>query len=149
MKVVKTERPEEHPMELVFDIESGSTVMEYKEVIPDVVVPMPNYDQKDDEIEGKLEEIYAVAMANVSEIGDEMGRVEGRFKARIGEVTATMLTVALGAVREKAAIKAHKDKMVVSTANVGTPGTVNNNLVVADRNELLRLLLDKSKNAGK
>lgn len=140
MKVVKGEHLDDHPLELVFDIESGTTVTEYKEVVPDEVVQMPNYDEKDNEIEGKLEEIYAVAMANVAEIGDEMGRVEGRFKARIGEVSATMLSVALDAVRQKATLKAHKDKMTVSPGGVAGSADENGN-VRADRNEILRLLI--------
>ena len=91
----------------------------------------------------KLEEIYTVSMGNVEVIADEMERVEGKYKARIGEVTATMLNVALGAVREKAQLKMHKDKLPKNGG--GGAQTVNNNLVVADRNEIIRMLLDKNK----
>ncbi len=141
MKLTTREKEIEHPMEDILDITPCTTVVEYKEVEPSVVVSMPTYDVKDDEIEGKLEEIYAVAMGNVETIGDEMERVEGKYKARIGEVTATMLNVALGAVREKAALKMHKDKLQPVTG--GGPQTVNNNLVVADRNEILQMLMKK------
>ena len=142
MKLTTREKEIEHPMEDILDITPCTTIVEYKEVEPSPVVPMPTYDVKDDEIEGKLEEIYAVAMGNVETIGDEMERVEGKYKARIGEVTATMLNVALGAVREKAALKMHKDKLLPVTPG-GGPQTVNNNLVVADRNEILQMLLKK------
>lgn len=141
MKLTTREKEIEHPLEGVFDITPCTTVVEYKEVEPSAVVPMPTYDVKDDEIEGKLEEIYAVAMGSVETIGDEMERVEGKYKARIGEVTATMLNVALGAVREKAALKMHKDKLQPVTG--GGPQTVNNNLVIADRNEILQMLMKK------
>ena len=141
MKLTTREKEIEHPMEDILDITPCTTVVEYKEVEPSPIVPMPTYDAKDDEIEGKLEEIYAVAMGSVETIGDEMERVEGKYKARIGEVTATMLNVALGAVREKAALKMHKDKIQPVTS--GGPQTVNNNLVVADRNEILQMLLKK------
>lgn len=141
MDITNKEKLIEHPLEDVFDIETGTTVVEYKEVVPAVVVEMPNYDAKDSEIETKLEEIYTVAMGQVEIISDEIERVEGKYKARIGEVTATMLNVALGAVREKSALKMHKDKLTPST---GTgPQTINNNLIVADRNEILRALLTK------
>ena len=80
-------------------------------------------------------------MGNVATIADEMERVEGKYKARIGEVTATMLNVALGAVREKTALKMHKDKLTPIPG--AGPQTVNNNLVVADRNEILQMLLQK------
>lgn len=141
MKLTTREKEIEHPMEDILDITPCTTIVEYKEVEPSPIVPMPTYDAKDDEIEGKLEEIYAVAMGSVETIGDEMERVEGKYKARIGEVTATMLNVALGAVREKAALKMHKDKIQPVTS--GGPQTVNNNLVVADRNEILQMLLKK------
>ena len=141
MKLVTKETTVAHPLEDVLDITPCTTVVEYKEVEPSAVVPMPSYDAKDDEIEGKLEEIYAVAMGNVATIADEMERVEGKYKARIGEVTATMLNVALGAVREKTALKMHKDKLTPIPG--AGPQTVNNNLVVADRNEILQMLLQK------
>lgn len=139
MKIVKKTKTIEHPMEEVLDLEPGTTIVEYKEALPAEVVKMPDYDQKDDEIEGKLEEIYTLAIGNVETVADEMERVEGKYKARIGEVTAAMLNVALGAVREKRELKMHKDKVAIDTANTGTPKTVNNNLVVGDFNEVLRI----------
>lgn len=148
MKIVTTEQAIEHPLEMVFDIEPGTTMVEYKEVLPEETVKMANYDSKDNEIEGQLEEIYATAMTQAANIGDEMDRVEGRHKARVGEVTATMLNVALSAVREKAALKMHKDKLTPATGGtvVGAGGTVtNNNLIIADRNELLRMMMDKAR----
>ena len=141
MKLITKEKTIEHPMEDILDITPGTTVVEYKEAIPAVVVQAPSYDEKDNEIEDKLEEIYTVAMGNVSIIADEMDRVEGKYKARVGEVTATMLNVALGAVREKAQLKMHKDKQPIP-GSVGSH-TVNNNLVVADRNEIIRMLRDQ------
>lgn len=132
-----------HPLEEVLDIEPGTTLVEYQEVVPLEAVVMPNYDDKDVEIESRLEEIYSVAMGQVSVIGDEIERVEGKYKARMGEVSATMLNVALGAVREKSALKMHKDKLTPTQGS--GPQTVNNNLIVADRNEILRALLDKTK----
>ena len=143
MKLTVKEKAIEHPMEDILDIDPGTTIVEYNEVLPAEIVPSPVYDTKDDEIEEKLEEIYTVAMGNVEVIADEMERVEGKYKARIGEVTATMLNVALGAVREKAQLKMHKDKLPKNGG--GGAQTVNNNLVVADRNEIIRMLLDKNK----
>ncbi|PPD55688.1 MAG: hypothetical protein CTY12_00080 [Methylotenera sp.] len=143
--IIKTEEKAiEHPLETMFDIEPGTTMVEYREVLPEKPVEMPNYDQKDDEIEMKLEEIYGVAMGQVSLVADEMERVEGKYKARIGEVTATMLNVALGAVREKRQMKEHKDKLSPIRNTIGDHNTItNNNVVVADRNELLRMFANK------
>lgn len=145
MESFTKEKTVAHPLEDVLDIEPCTTVVEYQEFIPAEVVPAPDYDDKDNEIESKLEEIYTIALGNVNVISDEMERVEGKYKARIGEVTATMLNVALGAVKQKADLKMHKDKLSVDKGNVGTPHTVNNNLVVSDRNSILRALMDKDK----
>lgn len=142
MKTVKKTKAIEHPMEAVLDLDPGTTIVEYTEVLPAEVVKMPTYDEKDDEIENKLEEVYTTAMGTVSTVADEIERVEGKYKARIGEVTAAMLNVALGAVREKRELKKHKDQVTVDATQAG-PRTVNNNLVVADRNEILRILGDK------
>lgn len=149
--IVKTdEKAIEHPLETLFGIEAGTTMVEYREVLPEKPIEMPNYDDKDDEIEMKLEEIYSVSMGQVTLVADEMERVEGKYKARIGEVTATMLNVALGAVREKRMMKEHKDKLRPTSA----AGTVNNNTlvvasdsVVADRNELLRAFMSQGKDS--
>lgn len=146
MKIKTEEKTTTHPLEDMFGIESGTTIVEYREVLPEKPIEMVNYDKKDDEIEMKLEEIYAVAMGQVSLVADEMDRVEGKYKARIGEVTATMLNVALGAAKEKRLMKEHKDKLTP-----GRNGTVNNNTlvvdgsVVADRNEILRAFMAQQK----
>ncbi|MGZ8924271.1 MAG: hypothetical protein ACXW2E_00175 [Nitrososphaeraceae archaeon] len=146
MKITKQEKAIEHPLEELFNIEPNTTIVEYHEVLPEKPVEMPSYDNKDNEIELKLEEIYAVAMGQMQIVSDEMDRVEGRFKARIGEVTATMLNVALSAVREKRIMKEHKDKLSPHQKIDNSKTITNNNLVVADRNEILRMLADKKDN---
>lgn len=146
MKVTTKEKTITHPLEEVFGIESGTTITEYREVLPEAPIEHVQYDQKDGEIEMKLEEVYAVAMGQVSLISDEMESVEGKYKARVGEVTATMLSVALGAVREKRIMKADKDKLKPNRASIGniTNNTLNvGDSVVADRNDILKAFLGK------
>ena len=132
----------EHPLEDALDIEPCTTLTEYVEVVPDVPIMHVAYDDKDSEIENKIEEVYSAAMNSANVLADEIEQVEGKYKARMGEVSATMLNVALGAIREKRQLKEHKDKSTTASGN-GTK-TVNNNLVVADRNEILRILQGKS-----
>ena len=117
MKRIKSEKLVTHPLEETFNMEPGTTAIDTYEIVTEEVVQLPDYDKKDNEIEAKLEEIYAVAMGNVSVVADEIERVEGKYKARMGEVTATMLNVALGAVREKTVLKVHKDKLMVEKTN--------------------------------
>jgi len=98
---------------------------------------------RDMEIEGQIEEVYTLAIAQATDVGDQIALVEGKYKARMGEVSATLLNVALGAIRERSALKMHKDK--AAPGGHGGPHTVNNNLIVADRNEILRALAGKNK----
>lgn len=145
MEFEKKEKAIAHPMEEVLGIEKGSTIIEYNDLLPAVPVLMPTYDEKDEEIEGKIEEIYAFAMAKVATVADQIDLVEGKYRARLGEVTANMLNVALGAVREKRELKQHKDKIAVEQTEAGTPRSVTNNNVILTRNELLEMLANKTK----
>lgn len=143
--ITKKEKIIEHPLEEEFDIEPYTTPVEVTVVDVPEVEESVGYDDKDNNIEQKIEEVYAVAMGNVTAISDEMDRVEGKYKARVGEVAATMLNVALGAIREQRALKEHKDKLGVTAKNAGTPNTLNQNLIVADRNDILRTLMGQKK----
>lgn len=139
MKTIPRTKLIEHPMEEVLDLEPCTTLVEYTEVLPDVPVKHDEYDEKDDEIEAKLEEVYTTAVGGANTILDEIELVEGRHKARMAEVSATLLNVALGAVREKRQLKEHKDKLNTNPKSAGAR-TVNNNILVADRNDILRAL---------
>jgi hypothetical protein len=143
MKTILQAEYTEHPMERLLDLEPCTTLTEYKEVVPDVPVEHVAYDEKDTEIETKIEEVYSLAIDAATVLSDEIESVEGKYKARMGEVSATMLNVALSAVREKRQLKEHKDKLTGATRGGAGGKTVNNNLIVADRNELLRMMLDK------
>ena len=133
-------------MESVLGIETGTTITEYKEILPETPVDMPHYDDKDDEIELKLEEIYGLALGTMSMVSDEIERVEGRYKSGLAETSTQLLNVALGAVREKSLLKQHKDKLLVANNKLAIKGpnsiTTNNNLIVANRNEILKALAD-------
>ena len=149
MDIIKKEKIINHPLEDVFDIQKNSTIVEYTETLPAPLANSPVYDDKDNEIDLQFEEVYIHAMNRVIAMGDEIERVEGKYKARLGEVTATMLSVALNAAKEKRELKQHKDKLLAQKENSG-PSTVNNNLVVTDRNEILKLLQEgKTLNGNK
>ena len=146
MQVITQEKTIEHPLEDMFGITPNSTIVEYQEFVPAPIIETSNYDERDNDIDGKLEEIYSVAMGQATILSDEVEMVEGKFKARIAETGAAMLNIALGAVREKRMAKEHKDKLTPNR-NIGT---INNNTlvvapdnVVADRNELLRAFLSQ------
>lgn len=132
---IKTEELKEHPLEEVFDIEPGSTLVEYEEKSLSIINEPDVYDPKDVEIETQFQEVYECAMDAYEAQMEETEGVEGRYKARNGEIAAQFLNTALHAAKEKANLKEHKDKIGGHVA----PGKVVNNLVL-DRNELLKML---------
>ena len=134
------EKPTEDPLEELFEIQSGTTLVEYEErlpVDPSELVIGNEYDQKDKDIERQLQEVYNAAMDQFDIQTEEINNVEGRYRARMGEVAAQFLTTALNSIKTKADIKAHKDRLVLKSTG---GGTTNNNLIVADRNDLLKAL---------
>lgn len=137
---VTTERPDDHPLEEVFDIEPGTTMVEYKEALPVEAVKPENYDAKDKEVEDQIQEVYEAAMTQFEAQSAASEKVEGKYKARNGEVAIQALNTALHAVRTRAEVKANKDKLTLKQATSGGPKTLNQNLIVADRNEILNIL---------
>ncbi len=133
--------PIEHPLEEIFDLEPGTTIMPRTEVVTDLV-EAEEYDDKDNEIEEQFQSVYDHAISAFEDLSAESEVVEGKYKARVGEVANQALSTALNAAKEKANLKKHKDKIEVSKGKLGTK-TINNNLIVADRNELLKELLGK------
>jgi len=124
----------EHPLEGVFEIESKTTEIEVFEREGELLTA-DGYDTKDVEIEEQFQEIYDSAMDGYDELSEEVHKVEGRYKARMGEVSVQHLNAALNAAQQKARLKEHKDKLEVKVA--GDSKVVNNNLFVDDRSKLL------------
>ncbi len=130
----------DHPLEDFFDIEPSSTEIEVFERGGELVKD-EEYDPKDEEIEEQFQEIYDSAMDGYDELSEEVHRVEGRYKARMGEVSVQHLNAALNAASQKAKMKEHKDKLDKKTG--GGPRVTNNTLIVDDRSALLDELRKK------
>lgn len=135
-KTTEIEVEIEHPLEEMFDIPSGTTLMPRKEKETDMV-PIAEYDDKDNEVEQQFQEIYNSAFAAFEDQVAEAEVVEGRYKARNMEVGVQLLNTALSAAKEKSNLKQHKDKTAISKGKL-TGTTTNNTLIVADRNEILK-----------
>lgn len=141
-ELVETETLINHPMEGVLDIDPQSTmhnVLE-RQTTNIAATTTEAYDNKDTEIETQFQEVYDAAMdAYDSQMGTSE-LVEGRYAARNGEVAVQFLNTALAAAKEKSNVKQHKDKLSVSRGKISGTGTTNNNLIVADRNDILKAL---------
>lgn len=129
----------EHPIEEFLDIERGTTEIEVF-AREGEIISAETYDTKDDEIDGQFQEIYDNAMDGYDLLSEELHKVEGRYKARMGEVSVQHLNAALNAASSKAKLKEHKDKL----ESIGKKGpssvTHNNTLIVDDRSALLDAL---------
>jgi len=125
----------DHPMEEFLDIESGTTEVEVYQREGEII-KSEDYDEKDSEIDEQYQEIYDSAMEGYDLLSEEIDKVEGKYKARIGEVSVQHLNVALNAASHKAKMKQHKDKL---ESKDKTPSTVTNHntLVVSDRDALM------------
>lgn len=139
------EQPINHPLETILDIEEGSTLMPRVEYAPETIT-VDHYDEKDDEIDKQIQDIYNAAMSAFEIQMEEAELVEGKYKARNGEVAVQFLNTALSAARDKAGMKQHKDKVAVAQNKIkGGPSTGNQQLIVADRNELLKQIFKQLK----
>lgn len=128
-----------HPLEQVFDIEQGTTLMPTV-VRTTEIIAVETYDDKDNEIEGQFQEVYDAAMGAFETQFQEAELVEGKYKARSGEVAVQFLNTALQAAQSKSSLKQHKDKLTVDLNNKSAPKTVNNNLIVGSQAEILERL---------
>jgi hypothetical protein len=71
---------------------------------------MNDIDPKDNEIEKQFQEIYETAMSAYEALFQEVDLVEGKYKARTGEVAVQFLNTALNAAGNKMKLKQGKDK---------------------------------------
>lgn len=140
---VNNERTIHHPIEDVLGIEPGTTVMEAVEDMNFPMVVDPVYDDKDVEIENQFQDVYVEAKTTFTTLTDDLEVMDPRFRARTAEVAVQFLNTALLAAKEKLNQKQNKDKIAVDLSQVG-PKTIHQNLnIIADRNQILRAMLEK------
>lgn len=128
-----------HPMEEVLNIEPGTTLVPYNKQ-ESLLIKHETYDEKDTEIEKQFQDVYDAAMDAFEGHCETTETIDPKYKARNSEVAVQFLNTALNAAKEKASLKHHRDKMTVEEAKASKPGTVNQNLFVGDRNDLLKHL---------
>ncbi len=126
-----------HPMEDVLDIEPGTTLVPHQERSTELVVS-DEMDTKDEEIDGQFQEVYDAAMTAFDQQSQDSEVIEPKYRARNQEVAVQFLNTALNAAQQKSTLKQHKDKLSVAKVRANNAGTTNNNLIVADRNEILK-----------
>lgn len=166
---------EPHPLEKVFNLEPGSTDGFAKTIVDapmdrsGVPITSPVLDPQtgrsmertpgavsDEQLEREeraedltidkhIEEVRVEAMEAFRRIAGQADASDPRFTARLGEVAAQYLNIALNSTSERVDAKYKRAKVRLAKNKVEGPKTVNQNLIVADRNQLLKLLEDEQR----
>jgi len=98
---------------------------------------------EDLQIDGKLNEIYDNAITAFNNHAGLAENADPRFSARNGEVAAQYLKLALDSTNSKVEAKYKRNKVRIARMGAGTPNSVQNNLVVADRNDVLKSIFSQ------
>lgn len=157
-----------NPLEGLFDIEPGSTPTFHDSIKSEVnerasmlVNPTtgelvirkidPSQSEIDSEermedlhIDGQLESLHMSAVIAFEKSARMAEEVDPKFAARNAEVAAQYLTIALNAVNSRVDAKYKRQKTRMDKITTATPGTVNNTVIVGDRNEILKQIFGKS-----
>ena len=123
------------------DVESTELTVDVKpsEVVPaEVVSTLPEDDLIEEDILSKVDEVYQKAIEVFDDQAEMIGIVDPKFAARTAEVANGYLNTALAAVKLKTDQLSNRKKNKVSNQT----NVTNNNLIVADRNELLRAMMN-------
>lgn len=107
--------------------------------------------EPDKEIRDDIKEVYERAIDAFDDNMEAIETMEPKFKSRAIEVSQGYLSSALEAIKIKQRTKEHADKMTLETAKVNggggtgaqTADTINNNILVADRNDILKAFAEK------
>lgn len=151
----------DHPLDLFFDIEPGNTDLTVP-VPPPVALPVivdenpierkvdatsVDLDQEDrlEDIKNaeQLDTIQTAAMQAFYQQQAISQTVDPKFSARNSEVAAQFLKTALDAVNARSEAKYKRQKMRLATSTAGKPTHLQQNLIVADRNSLLKDLFSQ------
>lgn len=149
MSEIKTEIMQvatSHPMESIFDLEPGSTmvdrvVMAEQQDDPEEIPPtIEVYDDKDKEIDNQFQQVFNAAYMTFEAQRMSTDGMNPQFQARALEVAQQFLNTALAAASEKAKLKQAKDKIVKPVA--ASNHTTNN--LIMDRDSMLKMLIAQS-----
>lgn len=124
-----------------FDIEEEYGVAEQQK--QDTAPTEPPVDHKDADdvlIEQRIDEIYTVAIDAFKAQQEYLEVIEPRYAARNAEVAANYLNIALSAVNSRSKAKTDRKRANQSFVPYANGGKTTNNVLIADRNEILKMI---------
>lgn len=127
------------PLEDVLNIESGTTLSPVQATMPTVPVEAPLIpDTEDTAIKEQLQTVFETAMEAYENQQEIASTIDPSKAARNAEVAAQFLKIALDSTSQRSTNKANKDRLRAGPKQEAE--TINNNLIVTDRNSLLKTL---------
>lgn len=103
--------------------------------------PAPDVKDADDiDVEKKIDTIYDAAIAAFNEQTAYMEVIEPRYAARNAEVAANYLSIALQAANSKAKNKNDRKRSNAQFIPYSNGGKTTNNLIVANREDILKMI---------
>lgn len=102
--------------------------------------PVDHKDADDVEIERRLDEVYETALTTFQNQTAFTEIIEPRYAARNAEVAANYLNIALAAANSRAKVKSDRKRANQAFVPYTNGGKTTNNLIIADRNEILKMI---------
>lgn len=131
----------EDAMEVDIDKEYGMTNVPVNAVTTPTEPPPDVKDADDVLVEQRIDEVYDAAMGAFQNQSAYTEIIEPRFAARNAEVAANYLNIALAAANSRAKVKTDRKRANQAFVPYGQPGgKTTNNIVIADRNEILKMI---------
>lgn len=140
----------DHPLDSVFGIEvdtdsfdieqNYSMVEQPKETInPNEPAPDPK-DEDDILVEQRIDEVFTAAMEAFQTQNAYLEIIEPRYAARSAEVAANYLNIALSAANSRAKVKTDRKRANQTFIPHGNGGKNTTNVIVANREEILKMI---------
>jgi hypothetical protein len=137
-----------NPLDDLFETESRtlpSVVADYQAVTENELAemqargatPADTKDEEDVMIDGKIDTVYTAAIDAFNQQTQLTDIIEPRYAARNAEVAANYLNIALNAAATRARVKGDRKRV---NAFVPYGGKTQNNVVVASREDIMRLI---------
>jgi hypothetical protein len=143
----------QHPLEAAFnmgendatiDIEQEYGMTETPNATFTPAVPQePPIDVKDGDdllVEKRIDEVYDAAMDAFQNQSAFIEVIDPKFAARNAEVAANYLNIALNAASTRAKVKTDRKRANQAFVPYNQPGKTTNNIVIADRNAILKMI---------
>jgi hypothetical protein len=127
------------PLEDIFDIESGTTEKALQ-LVPQSAEMASIDETEETEIAVQLNTVYNYALEAFEQQTANVQTIDPKFAARTAEVAAQYLNIALSAVNTRVSNRDRREKRKGGKIENQNAENIQNNIIVADRNELLRMI---------